>query len=233
MAGMAVSGLVEALRQEIFDGRLRPGDRLDEVTLGRRFGVSRNTLREGFRVLAQGHLVEHRPNRGVFVRSLSVCEARDIYQARRIVECGALREAALRGAQFQADGDDADDDAWKAEIGSIRAVLADGRAAAECGDWDAVGSSNSAFHLALVALAGNHVLDRTMRQLLTEMRLLFVVVASARDVHEPYVDLNEQIATLIEAGQIVRAAVVLEEYLMRAERHLLDRYASSVDGASR
>lgn len=228
MAGMAVSGLVEALRQEIFDGQLRPGDRLDEITLGRRFGVSRNTLRESFRVLAQEHLVEHRPNRGVFVRSLSVCEACDIYQARRIVECGALREAAVRRAQLDADEDADGRNAWNAETAALTAALDSGQEAARCGDWDAVGSSNSAFHLALVALAGNQVLDRTMRQLLTEMRLLFVVVASARDVHEPYVDLNEQIATLIGTGQIVRAAVVLEDYLMRAERHLLDRYAASM-----
>lgn len=220
MPGAAVSSLVEDLRDDVFDGRFRPGDRLDEVTLGRRFGVSRNTLREAFRVLAQDHLVEHLPNRGVFVRRLSVEEARDVYRARRIVECGALRDAAVS----RLNPSDEYRQVWDGGLRRMKAALEASRSAEAAGDWDAVGSANSAFHLALVALAGNHVIDRTMRHILTEMRLLFLVVASAREVHEPYIEPNAQIAGLVEMGELVRASVVLEDYLFRAEAHLVSVY---------
>ncbi|AKT50997.1 GntR family transcriptional regulator [Arsenicicoccus sp. oral taxon 190] len=223
MAGIAVEAALHALRAEIFEGHLRPGDHLDEVGLGRRLGVSRNTLREAFRVLAEERLVEHRPHRGVFVRALTVPEARAVYQARRVIECGAVREAAVRLATTRMPP--------QAAVERVRAGVTAGREAAAAEDWRAVGSANSAFHLAMVALADNPVLDRAMRQVLTEMRLLFVVVGPAREVHEHYVEHNEQLARLVEAGELVRVAVALEDYLLQAEEHLVGEFARAVPAA--
>jgi len=56
MSKLAAGGLVDAVRTTILDGGLRPGTRLDETRLGVQFEVSRNTLREAFRVLAHEHL---------------------------------------------------------------------------------------------------------------------------------------------------------------------------------
>ena len=48
-----------------------PGVQLSEVALAQQYGVSRNTLREAFRLLARDGLVEHVPHRGVFVRTMT------------------------------------------------------------------------------------------------------------------------------------------------------------------
>lgn len=228
MPKLAVEGVVNALRAMILDGRYGPGDRLDESTLVARLDVSRNTLREAFRVLAYEHIVEHLPNRGVFVRYLTVDEARDVYRTRRLLECGALREAAQRllgvesvssrhRQKFETD--------WHDSVAAIRRAVQVGIEARTIDDWDGVGTANGQFHLALARLAGNDVISRTLRGLMAEMRLLFLVVGGPQDVHEAYLDDNIHIATLIERGELIRASIALEEYLLRAEQEVVGRYS--------
>ncbi|WP_295701957.1 GntR family transcriptional regulator [Lapillicoccus sp.] len=238
MGKLAAGALVDALRATILDGGLRPGTRLDETRLGAQFEVSRNTLREAFRVLAHEHLVEHLPNRGVFVRRPSVREARDVYETRRLLECGALREAAVRRAAWcgEPDPDGSTRERhlqhhWETSVLAVVDAAERGWRASESGDWDEVGSANGQFHLALATLADNDVILRTLRSLVTEMRLLFLVVAAAREVHEPYLEDNRRIASLVASGELVRAAILLEDYLLRAERHLVGLYAThTLDG---
>ena len=224
----AASRAADRLRVAVLEGELRPGQRLDESGLADRLQVSRNTLREAFRLLGHEHVVEHRPHRGVFVRALSLQEARDLYQTRRLLEVGALREAAV--ARVGVDDRDpagrrALEERWSAGVAQVEKAAAEGVAAAREGDFEAVGTANGRFHLDLAALAGNAVLDRTLRTILTEMRLLFVVVSDPRSVHERYVEANLRLAGLVAAGEVGRAAVALEEYLLASEAHLLEVYA--------
>ena len=61
--------VADVLRRRITEGDLPPRTHLSEEQLIVVLRVSRNTLREAFRVLAQHGLVEHVPNRGVSVAS--------------------------------------------------------------------------------------------------------------------------------------------------------------------
>jgi len=233
MRKSAADSVVEALRTAILVGQAGPGDRLAETTLVTRLDVSRNTVREAFRLLAHEGLVEHIPNRGVFVRRLSLTEARDVYRTRRILESGALRDAAVRRsgrAALAPEERAAFDDAWEAAVDDVRSAVHGGLAARDAGDWDALGTANGEFHLALARLADNRTIDQLLRTLLTEMRLLFVTVAAAQDVHERYLADNLHILALVETGDLLRAALALEEYLLRAEEHLVGRYEEQVAG---
>lgn len=93
------SSLAEVLGQElerlILSGELQPGERLNENHLATRFGTSRGPIREASRVLASKGLVDIIPNRGVFVRSISVDEASEIYELRAAVFGLAGRKLAL------------------------------------------------------------------------------------------------------------------------------------------
>ena len=71
------SSLVNRLTDRLIAGELRPGARLSEAALAKEFDVSRNTLREAFRVLGEQGLVDHVPNRGVSVASPSTKAAAD------------------------------------------------------------------------------------------------------------------------------------------------------------
>lgn len=227
MTGSAVDGVVAHLSAAILRGEARPGDRLAEAALAARLEVSRNTIREAFRALGRDRLVEHLPNRGVFVRVLTRTEVRDVYQTRRILECGALREAAVRlvGAAPANPGETGvSEPDWEVAAAKVHDAVEEGRRAREAEDWGRLGTANGQFHLALAGLAGNEIIDRTLRILLTEMRLAFVV-AGAREVHERYLDDNVHIASLVRRRELVRAAIALEDYLLRSERHLLAWHA--------
>src|SRR5947209_12241511 len=79
----SLSSVVQAeLERMILSGELRPGEKLTEMALASRLGVSRGPLREAFRMLDEAGLVRTEKNRGVFVRSLPVEEAMEIFDLR-------------------------------------------------------------------------------------------------------------------------------------------------------
>jgi DNA-binding GntR family transcriptional regulator len=65
--GTTVDQMVRAIADQIVTGELRPGDRLDEVSLATRFDVSRTPVREALGQLGAMKLVDRRPNRGAIV----------------------------------------------------------------------------------------------------------------------------------------------------------------------
>lgn len=83
--------VADILRGRVAEGYFRPGERLAEDAIGKALGVSRNTLREAFRLLTHERLLVHELNRGVFVRILAVEDVEDIYRTRRLVECAVVQ----------------------------------------------------------------------------------------------------------------------------------------------
>jgi DNA-binding GntR family transcriptional regulator len=83
------------LRQLIYGGEFKAGDRLNEAALAVRMGTSRGPIREAIRILAGTGLVTPVVNRGVFVRQVSLREILEIYDLRALV-FGFAAEAAAR-----------------------------------------------------------------------------------------------------------------------------------------
>lgn len=221
---LVIESAADQLRAEILAGAHPPGTHLDEVSLAARLDVSRNTLREAFRLLAHERLVEHEPHRGVFVRSIDAAAARDAYEVRRHLECGGVREAFLRLGEARealTRGPDAAASAflarWESVTDAAEAAVRAGEAAAASGDWAAAGTANAEFHRQLARLGGNGALERTMEVLLTEARLRFLLLADPRAVHEPFVAENRRLLTLLRLGEGGRLGAELEAYLLRAE----------------
>ncbi|MEV0402763.1 GntR family transcriptional regulator [Actinoallomurus sp. NPDC050550] len=198
------------LRDRITEGLFRPGDRLVEETIGTALGVSRNTLREAFRLLSHERLLDHRLNRGVFVRELSVDDVVDLFRVRRLVECTAIRHA---------------DTAPAAALRHLREAVESGEHAATDHAWLAVGTANMRFHQAVVELAGSARLEEMMRQVLAELRLVFHVMNDPRTFHEPYLARNRDILKLVEAGDRDGSEAMLSGYLTEAERQLVGAYS--------
>lgn len=88
-------GVEGALRAMIVDGQIAPGERLNEVHLAARLGVSRTPLREALNRLVAEGAVEARPRLGYFVKPLSVEELDQIYDLRPILDPAALRVAGV------------------------------------------------------------------------------------------------------------------------------------------
>jgi DNA-binding GntR family transcriptional regulator len=96
--------VANALRRQIQDGRLRPGDWLREMRICSEFGVGRSVARTALRTLADDGLVEIQENRGAFVAATSVQEVFDLYEVRAGLYGVAARFACVRSdARFMAE----------------------------------------------------------------------------------------------------------------------------------
>ncbi|MBT2503758.1 GntR family transcriptional regulator [Curtobacterium sp. ISL-83] len=193
------------LRSSIAAGAFMPGSQLSEERLSESLGVSRNTLREAFRLLAQDRLVEHVFNRGVFVRRLSADDVADLYAARRVLEQAAVRVCTPASAAL---------------LTAAEAVTA-ARDAATAGDWAAVGTADIRFHAALVRALPSARLHGLMDSLLAEMRLAFLTTDDPAAFHAGFVERNEAIVDALRVGDHDRASALLADYLDDAERVLL------------
>lgn len=99
--GASSSNLIRVLEDDILSGALRPGDRLDEQALARRFNVSRTPVREALRHLASSGLVEIRRNQGAMVRSLTTAELVEMFQVMAEMQGLAARLCARRMSRSQ------------------------------------------------------------------------------------------------------------------------------------
>ena len=197
-----ITGLIEA-------GEFPPGTQLSEVALAEELGVSRNTLREAFRVLARDGLVDHIPNRGVFVHTFTREDVSDLWAYRNFVEVGAVGGAETGTERFRAC------------LARMSAAFADARAGVAARDWQAVGTANNAFHQAIVDLAGVRRLSADAHNALALARIGFLSTNPDSAFHEPYVEMNGRLLELLEAGELEAAAEFLRSYFERSQGDLL------------
>ena len=94
--GRRRQAIVQSLLTDIFQGRVRTGQRLVTQELADRFGVSHTPIREALIELAGIGIVDLFPNRGVVVRRVTTKDVREVCQVRRALECEAVRRACGR-----------------------------------------------------------------------------------------------------------------------------------------
>lgn len=94
--GLLRQAIVQSLLAEVFQGRLRAGQRLVTQELAVRFGVSHTPVREALISLAGVGIIDLVPNRGAVVRAVTAREVREVCQVRSILECKATRLACGR-----------------------------------------------------------------------------------------------------------------------------------------
>jgi len=196
------------IREKIVMGELVPGQKLSETALSSNLNISRNTLREVFRMLTMEGLLRYEPNRGVSVVIPDIASVIDIYRVRRIVECQALSHATRYHPSYFRMKD------------AVETALE--QRAAE--NWIAVGTANMAFHRAVVEQADSQRLNSMFDCLLAELRLAFGLLRDPYFLYAPYVDWNVKILKFIEEGKSELATAALNEYLSHSERALLTAY---------
>jgi DNA-binding GntR family transcriptional regulator len=201
--------MADRIREKVISGRLTPGSHLSEVTLSEELKVSRNTLREVFRILTKEGLLRYEANRGVFVSTPSMATIIDIYRVRRLIECPVLAQAHPRHPG----------------VARMHAAVEEARRARQAKDWLGVGSADVAFHAAIVELSDSPRLSGFYAQISLELRLVFGLLNDPEFLHDPFIDQNWQILMEFEAGKAEVASQMLDAYLLRAERFILGAYA--------
>lgn len=197
--------LRDEIENDILVGRYRPGERLDEQTLARRFEVSRTPIREALLQLQSSGLVRFHANRGAFVAELSSTDVLEMYELRTELEgiCGRL--AAHRGTPDT--------------------VLALGRAlqvcerAFEANDLEAYFAANDQFHEVIYSMTGNKLLTETAGSLYRRLKFFRHIQLSDQDRMKVSLDEHRAIVAAISARDAARAEAALKEHaLTRGER---------------
>ncbi|UHC19983.1 GntR family transcriptional regulator (plasmid) [Methylobacterium currus] len=148
--------VTEILRGWILDGTMPAGERLEEVPLAERLGVSRTPLRAALTLLATERLLDYQPKRGYVVRRFGADDVFAAYEVRASIEGLACRLAAANGVP-------------DAVAATLRACLAEGdrilsSGALAAGDLQPYQAMNERFHDAIIQLSGNPWVERFVRQ---------------------------------------------------------------------
>ncbi|MES2633271.1 MAG: GntR family transcriptional regulator [Pseudomonadota bacterium] len=175
-----VEEIYERIFVAILEHRLQPGTKLGEERLADIFGVSRARIREVLTRLAHAQIVQLYPQRGAFVAQPTVQQAREVFEARRLIEPALVRrlietltpEKITRLRQHQE-------------------LEADAR---RRHDKRAVIRLSGEFHTLIAELAGNSALSRSMRELCTLTCLIIFLYdaptaqSCRHDEHEMLID---------------------------------------------
>lgn len=149
------------IERRILAGDLASGEKLNEAALAGSLAVSRGTVREAIRSLADSGLIVLRANRGAFVRRLTVDEIRNLYDLRGAIFALACASTARRMAEAHD----------QTLIARLRDNLAEMHKAHEDDDRAAYYALNIAFHDLLMEAARNPKAKAVYDSLVKEMHL--------------------------------------------------------------
>lgn len=208
-----------ALRELILNGRLKPGDRISELSMVDRLGVSRTPVRMALVRLEEEGLLEAIPSGGFAVKSFTERDVCDAIEIRGTLEGLAARFAAERGPSG-------------ADLMAIRDCLAGLEEAVEQqlaggNRFAAYVELNARFHRMLVELARSPAVERQIERaaaLPFASPSAFVMVQAelpqARAVLTVAQDHHRTVVDAIEAREGARAEAIMREHARLASRNL-------------
>lgn len=202
--------IANVVREMIVDGRLPPGERINEMQLAARLGISRTPLREALsRLLTEGALSSV-ARRGFFVRPLSAQEVQSIYPIRALLDPAALRLAGIPAPERLA------------RLRESNRRLSVARQAAEAIRLDDL------FHLELLESCPNPVLIELIGQFMWRTRRYELGVMGKSANMSGAVAAHERILDALEAGELDLACLELEGNMMRGKQPVLDWLAARI-----
>ncbi|ODP34401.1 GntR family transcriptional regulator [Pandoraea sp. ISTKB] len=203
--------IYERIYLALLEHRLTPGTKLAEERLAAIFNANRARVRDALSKLAYEQIVEVYPKKGWFVAKPSVDQARDVFEARRVIEPAVMRRLAQ----------EMDDE----KLAALQAHLRKEMDARESGDKRAVIRLSGEFHNLAASLAGNSSFIRSLRELST-LTCLVILVYNAPVVESCRADEHERIVKALAANDGETAARIILEHLSHVE-HSLDLGAAS------
>lgn len=204
------------LEEEILTGHWRPGDRLEEVMLAERYGVSRTPIREALLQLSASGLIENRPRRGAVVAEIGPKRLMEMFDVMAELEAMCARLAARRVTDE-----------------SLRRIF---EAHEACGkafksaDTDAYYYENEVFHGMIRQAGRNEFLMEQAEILQKRLKPYRRMQLRARDRIRVSYQEHETVAAAIARGDAVAAAEAMRGHVGGMGERFNDLLAS-MDGA--
>ena len=217
---------VEQIAEKVKLGELAVGDRLpSERALAEQMEISRPTLREAVKVLAESGLIEVRRGSGggMFVateivppelvahrRDIRIHEVAQVLEARRVLEPRVAQLAAMRAGTE-------DFEVMQRTIEDQHALLAEG-SIMRAGREDRFLALDVRFHLALARSTGNGVLVGLVRSVYRDLEIARDMAMHRETVPDWSIDIHERTLAAIRSGDLGQVDVVMDEHLAQLER---------------
>ncbi|MCV6591946.1 MAG: GntR family transcriptional regulator [Silicimonas sp.] len=161
MSETSAEKIVSQLTEAVHEHRVLPGMKLSEDEVGEVFGVSRTIVRQALRTMAHGGLVSIERNRGAFVAKPSIKEAREVFEARALLEPQTARAAAER--------------ATAADVALLEEHIAQEHAAIEKGEAGRALNLSGLFHVEIARIADQATIEAFIRQLVSRSSLVIAL----------------------------------------------------------
>lgn len=210
-----VDEVYERIYVAILEHRLHPGTKLGEEKMADIFGVSRARIREVLARLAHEQIVELFPQRGAYVAKPSTEQARDVFEARRLIEPAVLRRLI--------------DTLAPEKIARLRSHIELEADARRRGDKRAVIRLSGEFHTLVAEMAGNSAYLRSMRELcmLTCLTIFLYDAPTAQSCRD---DEHQMIIDAVARRDRARAEKLMLDHLDHIEGSLqLDQSNGEAD----
>lgn len=198
------------IEQAILDHRLIPGTKLTEDELASIYGVGRTVIRGALHALSHRALVEIQRNRGAFVAKPTIQEAKEVFEARALLEPRTAHSAAQH--------------ARPEDIRALQSHIDREHEALDRGEMGKVVYLSGQFHIAIASIANQLIIGEFINSLIARSSLIVALYWARRDA------LCESHAHDALLDAIGRNDPVNAEELMRS--HLVD-LRSSLDLSNR
>ena len=167
MSVASAEDIVLQLTEAVHEHRVLPGTKLSEDEVGEIFGVSRTVVRQALRTMAHAGLVSLQRNRGAFVAKPSVTEAREVFEARALLEPQTARAAAER--------------ATPADIALLETHIVEEHTALAAGEAGRALKLSGLFHLEIARIADQQTIEDFIRQLVSRSSLVIALYWQRRN----------------------------------------------------
>lgn len=196
------------LRQAILRGELKPGERLMEIQLANRLGVSRTPIREAIRKLELEGLVLMIPRKGAEVAEITEKNLRDVLEVR-----GALEELAVGLACDRID---------KEGIESLKKAAKGFEAVLDSEDITKIAEADVAFHDIIYNATANERLIQLLNNLREQMYRYRVEYLKQKECHPKLMSEHLEIICAIENGERDKAASITSQHIENQVEAVID-----------
>ena len=197
----------QTLRQAILRGELKPGERLMEIHLAQKLGVSRTPVREAIRKLELEGLVLMIPRKGAVVAEITVSDLEDVLEVRR-----ALEELAVKCACRKITGE---------QLESLREAAEAFGKALKGGDVSACAQADEAFHAVTYEATGNRRLVQMLNNLREQMYRYRLEYLKDRRSHSLLLSEHKEIMEALERKDEETAARITSMHIERQKETII------------
>lgn len=196
------------LRRAILRGELKPGERLMEIQLANKLGVSRTPIREAIRKLELEGLVLMIPRKGAEVAEITEKNLRDVLEVR----C-ALEELAVQLACDRID---------KEKLKELHAAAEHFRQILDSDDITAIGEADEAFHDVIFAATDNERLIQLLNNLREQMYRYRIEYLKKKECHPQLLEEHAAIIKAIEERDKEKATQITTQHIANQANTVVD-----------